>query len=255
VRFSKAVATSTGPAEILTDQGRCFLKALGNKEGPHVLAAEWVGTALADWFGLRTFALARLIIQPDDDIPLGHGKRAMPGPAIALRAESGATWGGSASELRATANVEAISRLVVFDTWLLNCDRHPPDLSVRKPNYDNVFLSAQAAPAGKFHLTAMDHTHCFSCGRELNDKLGHIDRIKDVRLYGAFPAFGEFIDRAAVEASIEQLGRMDRSQAAAFVEEIAPEWEVSKSAREALVSFICERADFVGGTMLKLLFN
>ena len=54
-RHVRVVDSSTGPAEIITDAGPAFIKAMGNKEGPYVLACEWVGTKLAAWFGLPTF--------------------------------------------------------------------------------------------------------------------------------------------------------------------------------------------------------
>jgi len=37
-RFYKAHRTSLGTAQIMTDVGRAYLKALGNPQGPHVLA-------------------------------------------------------------------------------------------------------------------------------------------------------------------------------------------------------------------------
>ena len=58
----------------------------------------------------------------------------------------------------------------MFDTWLLNCDRFsfPTRNPPTKPriNRNNVFLSEEA-PDGKFVLKAMDHTHCFTCGKNL----------------------------------------------------------------------------------------
>jgi hypothetical protein len=46
-RFIKALETATGTVIVETDQGEGYLKPLGNPEGPHVLACEWVGTQLA----------------------------------------------------------------------------------------------------------------------------------------------------------------------------------------------------------------
>ena len=39
-----------------------------------------------------------------------------------------------------------MTRLVLLDTWLRNCDRHPLDPTKREPNRDNVFLSREGAP-------------------------------------------------------------------------------------------------------------
>lgn len=254
VRFVRSIGTSTGPAEIVTDRGRAYLKALGNKEGPHSLAAEWIGTALADWLGLRTFALAKLVVAADDEIQLGHTRRAAAGPAIAVRAEDGSSWNQTIEELAATKNVEDVAGLVVLDTWLLNCDRYPADLNARKPNPDNIFLSEQGAPAGKFLLTAMDHTHCFACGRELNAKLANIDRVKDPRVYGRFPEFESFLRPDLVQKAVARLCAITREDVATSVEQIENDWEVSSSGRVALTQLVLDRADFVATTIQGRLF-
>ena len=136
----------------MTDAGRCYLKALGNKEGPHALAAEWVGTALADWIGLQNVRRVEAGRSP----PMTRSRWATSGVRSPVRpsrceAEPGASWGGTVDELKATENASDVARLVVFDTWVRNCDRYPPDITVRKPNPDNVFLSSRGAKRGKFH--------------------------------------------------------------------------------------------------------
>jgi hypothetical protein len=231
------------------------LKALGNKEGPHVLAADWVGTALADWLGLPTFRVAKLEVANDDEIKLGHGRLAQPGTAIAFKAESGASWGGSIEELRAAENVTDVGRLIVLDTWLLNCDRYPPDLAMRRPNQDNVFLSYEGAKKGHSTITAIDHTHCFSCGRDLNARLSDIGNVKDARIYGRFPEFDGFLDRAVVEESVAKLSLLDRAFVEQTIGEIADDWEVSPDGRKALIALICERAHFVTDTIVKAIFH
>lgn len=45
-RPDKAYRTATDAVRVTTDAGPGFLKALGNHGGPHLLAAEWVGTHL-----------------------------------------------------------------------------------------------------------------------------------------------------------------------------------------------------------------
>jgi hypothetical protein len=186
-RFEAAFDTSVGTSLVVTDAGRGYLKALGNRQGPHALACEWVGTQLADWLGLQTFDYALLRLQEDDEIPLPRGHMAREGPAFITRAESGSAWGGEASELAAVVNRDDVSGLVVFDTWTRNCDRCPPQDAGRRPNYDNVFLSADGTSAGQLRLVAMDHTHCFCCGRELDHHVANIDRVQDSRVYGLFP--------------------------------------------------------------------
>jgi hypothetical protein len=198
VRFVQGYDTSVQTAQIVTDAGIAYVKALGNKSGPHPLACELVGTRLARWFGLRTFEDALLVLTEADEIPFHGGGRAEPGPAFVTRGESGQPWDGDAETLRQIDNPEDVSRLVVFDKWVLNWDRCPPD-PARRPNYDNVFLSAEGAAAGRFLLKAMDHTHCLGCRTgELTQHTADIDQIRDERVYGLFPGFRPWIKEAVL---------------------------------------------------------
>jgi hypothetical protein len=127
LRFEQGLDTSMGTARIVTDQGRAYIKALGNRQGPHPLACELVATQLAEWFALPTFEYALIRIDDIvDEIPFNRGGKAASGTAFVTRATEGHPWGGSPEELEALVNPEDISRLVVFDTWTRNCDRYPP---------------------------------------------------------------------------------------------------------------------------------
>ncbi len=185
-RFIKAFPTSACTAQVETDVGKGYIKALGGPEGPHTLACEWVATQLARWFGLSAFDFAIIPVTDDDEIPFYKGGKAQVGPAFITRAESGEPWGGTERQLDKLINPQDISRLVVFDTWTLNCDRHslPTDGKIGKPRVkrNNVFLSEEA-PDGQLLLKAMDHTHCFTCGRPLSRSLRNIDNIKDPRVF------------------------------------------------------------------------
>jgi hypothetical protein len=64
---------------------------------------------------------------------------------------------------------------------------------------------------------AMDHTHCFTCGRELNSAIGHIDAVNDERVYGLFPNFRELISKHAVGAYCDKLAAIDRAYVAGVV--------------------------------------
>lgn len=149
-------------------------------------------------------------------------------------------------------NPQDVGRLVVFDTWMSNCDRFPADLTTRRPNYDNVFLEDLTGDeAGKTRLIAMDHTHCFSCGRDLDDSLMHIGRVKDDRLYGLFPAFKPLVHQQDVEEAIDRLGQVTIDVVRPMVETIPREWEVDTRAREKLVDFVVQRAAFVAESVLE----
>lgn len=219
-----------------------------------MLAAEWVGTALADWIGLRTLRLAVMEICADDEIPLGNGRWALPGPAIVSRAEPGTVWGGTIAELRSTENYAHVAELVVFDTWTRNCDRHPPAQSARQPNYDNVFLSSDAAPPGRFFLMAIDHSHCFDCGRALTTGLRRIEKVKDTQIYGRFPEFDPFLRKEDVATAVDRLLTVPRAMVEDLAASLPAEWEVPTPVRSALASLICDRADFLAGTLVATLF-
>lgn len=253
LRYEEGLDTSMGTARVVTDAGVAYLKGLGNRQGPHPLACELVATKLAAWFGLPTFLHALIEIDADvDEIPFQRGGNVVSGPAFVTSAAIGHPWGGSEEELAELVNPQDVGKLVVFDTWVSNCDRFPPDLTTRRPNYDNVFLDDLTGDdAGKTRLIAMDHTHCFTCGRDLDDSLTHIGRVKDDRLYGLFPAFKPLVHQQDVEAAIDRLGQVTLDVVRPIVDVIPTEWEVDAGARDKLVDLIVQRAAFVADTVLE----
>lgn len=54
-RVAKTYPTGSDVVEVVTDVGPGFAKFLGNKEGPNVLACEYVGTRVASLLDLPTF--------------------------------------------------------------------------------------------------------------------------------------------------------------------------------------------------------
>ncbi|MEX2174518.1 MAG: HipA family kinase [Pirellulaceae bacterium] len=235
-------------ARIKTDAGIAYIKVLGNKQGPHQLACELVGTMLARWFGLPTLDFAIMTIDASvDELKLADGVLAKSGPAFVTRAIPQQSWGGSNKELQRLANQEAISSLVVFDTWTRNCDRFPPDLAKRKPNFDNVFL--EKLPGTKprqVRLIAMDHSCCFTCNRDLIAReLRRLDWIRDDRLYGLFPAFRPLIRQTEIRQAVARLHTVDLRLMKDVVGAIPDEWEVRSDARAALSESLVKRAAFV----------
>ena len=116
--------SGAGTLIVETDAGRGYLKALGNPDSPHALVKDFLGTHLGALIGLPTFDYALVEITDIDELPFFRGGQAEPGPAFVTRAEDGTTWGNDKRLLTKVDNPEAISGLVVIDTWLRNTDRY-----------------------------------------------------------------------------------------------------------------------------------
>ncbi len=244
-RFIKALSTATATVIVETDKGEGYLKAMGNPEGPHVLACEWVGTQLARRLGLLTFDFALIYVTTDDEIPFTRSGKAQPGPAFITRKERGSSWGGGKKELKRLANLPDLTRLVLFDTWTRNCDRHPTDSTKRRPNRDNVFFSREDAPSKRFLLKAMDHGCCFTWGRDLTPRIAQLAYVKEEGCYGLFPEFWPYLDRDILRSAVQTLRAIAREEVRQIVASIPREWDVPTSARDALIELICRRAVFV----------
>lgn len=261
-RFIRPIPSSARTTVVETDAGIGYLKALGGPEGPNTLASELVATRLAKWFGLPTLDFAIMNLDECDEIPFvdrdgNEAGAALAGPAFITRSEAGSSWGGAAEQLRLLVNPADITRLVVFDTWTLNCDRYsrprgdpPPRARV---NLDNVFLSEEA-PDGQFLLKAIDHTHCFACGKEWTRRLAHIDTIRDNRTFGLFPEFRAFLDQTVANRAASDLRAIQRSDVISVTNDIPREWDVKPQALDALIELILHRAVFVADTIVNRLW-
>lgn len=255
-RFIRGFPSSARTALVETDAGQGYLKAMGGPEGPHTLASELVATRMASWFGLSTFEFALIDVDEIDEIPFvdqdgNQTGRAESGPAFISRSESGDTWSGDERQLARLVNPQDVARLVVFDTCVLNCDRYSRSPGGHaRVNRNNVFLS-EAAPEGQFVLKAMDHTHCFTCGRPWTRNLSRIDNRMDERVFGLFPEFRKFLgdDRTAVRQATADLRSIDRNTALQWTVGIPREWDVRQDALNALIDLVVQRATFVAETI------
>lgn len=243
----KGFPTAAETVLVSTDAGNGYLKAMGNRGGPHRLAADWVGTQLAAWLGLPTFDFAIIQVLPENEIPLDHGGQAQPGPAFITRADPGMTWGGDAATLAKLVNPEDIGKLVLLDTWVRNVDRYPPNPATRRPNRGNVFLSSENVPDGQWRLIAMDHTHCFDGPGYLDARLDRIDFVKDEQIYGLFPEFIPFLRPhwTSLETAVAHLKTMDLPWIQQVTTGIPEEWQVDAASRAALARQVHGRAVFL----------
>lgn len=231
--------SSTNVVIVETDIGQGFLKAIGNPAGTHCLASEFVGTQLAEWLGLQTLDYGLVNVDDKiDDIRFYSGGKAKSGPAFIAKLEPGDVWNGSKKQLRQLVNSDDISKLVVFDTWVMNRDRKSKLMAVT----DNVFLSTTKTAKGKLRMVAIDHTHCFAAENSVRLDLDQIKIPDDFEVYGLFPEFRDFWDRSAVREVAERLGKLEKAAVEAIVGSIPSEWGVSVSTRKRLVKLIVQRA-------------
>lgn len=230
------LASSTGASRVETDQGPAYAKFMGNPEGPQALFCDLVGTRAAAWLGLPTFEVAVVQITEPGLVTYPDGSKSHAGPAFVAREENGTTWGGTAVELLSVENPAVLGGLIVLDTWLHNCDRFRPEGEKNRRNTRNVFLSARAAAKGKFRVIAMDHTHCFTCGRAITKAISNIDRVRDSRLYGHFAEFRPYLEHETVRPFEQRLMEFSKQTAESFLAEIPPAWDLPAEIRQALVS-------------------
>ena len=136
--------------------------------------------------------------------------------------------------------------MVIFDTWIRNPDRYGPNGN--RVNLDNVFFSSEA---GEFEveLRIMDHTHCFTNGRELTVRIKQIEMVKDDQVYGLFSEFKPLLDRGVIRAFCKQLSNLAPEEVGDIVDSIPSDWSVNKPARDALRDFILRRAQYVAETI------
>lgn len=245
--YTRTVESSSRAAYILTDAGPAYFKAINNPEGEQVLACDWFGTQLARRFGLQTFDVAMIELTDIDEIPLDENTFAQPGVSFVTRKESGSTMDGRKA-LASIENPEDIPRIIVFDTWVRNCDRHAPGMGrdgQARINMDNLFLSEEGAGKGKFILKAIDHGHIFTCGRRINRNLAFIENTREEKLYGLFPFFRDFVTVETLAQAATDLRNVRSSMWADLLRSIPDEWSISDEARLAIDRFLLERASFV----------
>jgi hypothetical protein len=74
-----------------------------------------------------------------------------------------------------------------------------------------------------------------------------IDRVRDERIYGLFPAFREFLRPAAIQAAIEQLRGIREHMVGDIIAAVPAAWDLNAATRLALRALILDRAAFLAG--------
>ncbi len=246
-RIPTTIPSSTSPYHVVTDAGNAFLKLPNNPQGPMALVSEFIGTQLADWFGLPTFDYCLMQVC-EADLDASKQDQSHLVTAFATLENDGDSWKGSAKELQLVENVGDFSRLVVFDTWVGNWDRHSirsrAGVEHQHRNDGNVFLSNDAA-SGKLKLIAYDHTHCQFALIASSPNIDIKAKVSDESVYGRFPEFLPFLIRSDIQDSIARLGQMDSATAERIVQTVPTEWLDNTEIRSKLVEFIKSRSEFL----------
>ncbi len=235
-----------------TDVGEGFLKALGNPEGPHVLASEWVGSQLADLLSIPTLDFTLVQVDSSAELPMKDAGHARPGAAFISRLDEGLSWGGAARQLAHVVNKQHLSAIVVLDTWIRNRDRFCAAPARRNP--DNVWLSRKDVRGRGVRVMAIDHTHCFADGTQLTTAMAGIAVVKDERVYGLFPEFAAYLGKADMQAACARLAAVPKDRIVAAIETIPQEWEVAGNVRKAWMELLVQRAAYVAETLVQKVF-
>lgn len=252
-QFINHVDSGAGTLIVQTDAGLAYLKALGNPDGPHALVKDLLGTHLAAMLGLPTFDYAVVEITDADELPFFRGGNAEPGPGFVTRGEEGSVWDGSPRLLGKIDNPDALSGLVVVDTWLRNTDRYY--LPKNRVNWDNVFFSKESTEDGKLSLRAMDFSHAIQYGGELTKAVNSISNVKDNAIFGLFPEFRKRLSQDAIHHYANILGDVSKLQLEDAVGLVPQQWHLDSHVRSALASYLYQRASYVAKTIESRLFD
>lgn len=179
-----------------------------------------------------------------DDIPLGHWKKALPGPAFVTRMQEGYNWGGGERELRNARDSSTFFRMVLLDTYILNPDRYLPEDGRVRLNKDNVFI-VPFKNDDSVDVVAFDHSACLRPPAEISARIANIETVRDENVYGCFPEFCAFMKSQHVVAGVALLAAIDESVVSRIVDGVPRDWLQSMAVRDALKDFLVRRAQFL----------
>lgn len=138
-----------------------------------------------------------------------------------------------------------MAKLVIFDTWIRNADRHHPDPNYEICSRDNIFFTPKGT---KFELVAIDHSHCL-VETSLASEISSNAIIEDNKIYGLFPEFFQYVTEPRVKSALARLGQIDITMAKKIVGSVPSEWGMTCTTRDALAHFIVARAAIVANVI------
>lgn len=239
-REIRAFQSSTSPFHVVTDEGPGFVKGINNPYNGPALTAELVAAELGTWFGLNVPPFA-IVPECDIELVMKNGQ-AMQGPLFFSSEVDGTPHDGSDLFLSKLHDKEDIAKLVVFDTWVLNWDRH----GAGDANPENL-LFVRRANGRKYDMVPIDHAWAFDANFPV--ALPTDDTVEDNSIYGRFPEFDPYINHDTVSRALDRLRSLDRAFVQEVVNSVPPQWGLGDGARASLLELICRRAAFVVNTV------
>jgi hypothetical protein len=80
--------------------------------------------------------------------------------------------------------------------------------------------------------------------------MADIDKVKDERVYGLFPAFVPYLRPETLEATRNRLRGFERPTIRGILSTLPAEWQVPPAAIPAWDELVCQRAAFVAEVMI-----
>lgn len=246
-------STSTNPFIVETDGGRCVLKAMGNPGGDHTLICEWIGTRIAQAMKIPTLNFSLIQVENAESLTLKfpNGNYAKNGPGFITQFEPKQSWDGDIKILERSKNIDDLNKLIVLDTWILNCDRYSPKDKPPRRNNDNVFFSNEDG-GKKFVIKAIDHTHCLTCGHEITANIQNIDNWQSEQIFGFFPEFRKYIDPKKIELILGEISAIEDDLLKDIVMSTPVEWGF-KSELKAVLELLKLRKNFLCTNMKRMI--
>lgn len=171
------------------------------------------------------------------------------GSAFVSEEVAAGQWNGDGRDLSTIKNLDEISRLIVFDTWVLNRDRFCPSgrpVGINNgphQNFANVLVAGKRGQRRRMY--AIDHGHAITYGEPIDVSIIADPKIKDSEVLGLFPGFREHVSLESLEQAVEDLKHIDPNLIAKVINLIPADWEFAESQRGFLADFLLLRAQFV----------
>ncbi len=238
----ESYATNSLTVQVETDQGIGYLKCLTDKTDPTDLVCDLIGSRLAKLFGLTVPDFHLVPVAVDSPITLSGSAKVLPGAGFISRKVTGEPLANNVAGLMCLANPQDLARLVVFDTWTVNCDRYRPASHPNggRANRGNLLLSRDGAPAGTFVLTLIDHGCCFRCQYDLTRPRLQTAATDDT-LYGCFPEFRGLVLKEDALRAGDELQSLMRDAISGALDDVPTEWGFTGTIRDALLDMLTQR--------------